>query len=137
MTTKGRNLIAALFGMLVLTCLFVSPAVPATRSGAAPANAVSTARGTTTLGIGQRESRQHLGTQPRRGSGEQPRWAVGLERPATAGQGPSSFAAVLGAPMLVTPSVAGFADVGDGTGLVSCRAPGTCRDRAPPALALA
>lgn len=135
MTTKGRSLIAALFGMLVLTCLFVSSAVPAPRSGGAPANAVSTARGATTLGIGQRESRHHLRAQPQRGSAEQVRPAVDLERPATAGQGPSSLAAALGAATLVTPAVAGVADVG--TGLASSRAPGTRRDRSPPAPAFA
>jgi hypothetical protein len=137
MTKKGRSLFAALFGMLVLACLFVSPAVPATRSGGAPANATSPARGVSTLGTGQRESRQHLRTLTRRGSGDQPRWAVGAEHPATAGQGPTSFAAVLGSPTLVTPLAPGFVTAGETTGQISRRTPGTRRDRAPPALALA
>jgi len=135
MTTKGRNLFAALFGTLVLACMFVSPAAPATRPGGAPANAASTARGVSTPGIGQRESRQHLRTLPRRGSAELSGRAVGVEHPATAGQG--QIAAILGSPTLVAPPVAGLVTAGETTGQVSRRTPGTRRDRAPPALALA
>jgi hypothetical protein len=137
LTAKGRSLFVALFGVLVLGCLFVSPAAPATRSGGAPTNAASTTRGVSTLGAGQRESRQHLRTLARRGSGEQPRWAVGAEHPATAGQSPTFFAAVLGSPTLVTPPVAGFLTAVETTGQISRRMPGTRRDRAPPALAFA
>jgi len=135
MTTKGRSLFAALFGTLVLACMFVSPTVPATRSGGAPANAVSTARGVSTPGTGQRESRQYLRTLPRRGPAEQSRWAVGAEHPATAGQG--QIAAVLGSPTLVTPPVPAFVTAGQTTGQISRRMTGTRRDRAPPVLALA
>ena len=98
---------------------------------------MSTARGASTLGIGQRESRQHPRTLPRRVSGEQSRWAVGFEHPATAGQGHTFLAAVLGSPTLVTPPVAGFVTAGETTGQVSRRMPETRRDRAPPALASA
>jgi len=133
--TKGRSLFVALFGVLVLTCSFVSPAFPATRSGGAPANAASTARGVSTPGTGLRESRQHLRTMARRGCGLQPRWAVGAEHPATSGQG--QIAAVLGSPTLVTSPVAGFVTVGHTTEQICRRIPGSRRDRAPPALALA
>ena len=135
--TKGRSLFVALFGVLVLTCSFVSPAFPATRSGGAPANAASTARGVSTPGTGLRESRQHLRTMARRGCGLQPRWAVGAEHPATAGQGSTFFAAVPGSPTLVTPPAAGDVNGGETTGQISRRMPGTRRDRAPPALAFA
>jgi len=135
MTTKGRSLFAALFGTLVLASMFVSPGAPATRLGGALTNAVSTARGVSTPGIGQRESRQRLRTLPRRGPAEQPRWAVGADRPATAVQG--QIAAVPGSPTLVTPPAAAIVTAGEPTVQVSGRMPGARRDRAPPVLALA
>jgi hypothetical protein len=87
--------------------------------------------------MGQRESRQHLRTLPRRVPAELSRWAVGAEHPATNGQGSAFSAAVLGSPTLVTPPAAGFVTAAETTGQVSRRIPGTRRDRAPPALAFA
>jgi hypothetical protein len=136
-TTKGRSVAAALLGVLALACLFVGPSAVTAQAGQAPAATASTARGIATPGIGQRETRGHLRALPRGGAEEHSRFAVAAERPTTAGQGSTLFAAVLGALMLVAPPVAGFHAVRDRSRPVSRRARGTRRDRAPPALAFA
>lgn len=136
MTTKGRSLAAAVLGVLVLACLFVSPAAASARAGASPAATASPARGVAPLGIGQRQSRDHTRTLPRRGAPEHSPLARAIERAGTAGQGPTLFAAVLGGPLLLTPLAAGFLAAGPPVGQVSRHRSGTRRDRAPPALAL-
>lgn len=137
-TARGRSVAAALLGVLaVLTSLFAGPAAATAQAGAAPAATTSTIRGVAPLAIGQSGTRHHLRALPRRGDREQSRLAVAVERPAAAGQGPTPFAAALGAAVLIVPLVAGLLAVRDRTERGSRRTPGTRRDRAPPALALA
>ena len=128
---------AALFAALaVLASLFVGPAATLAPAGSAPSATTSTVRGVAPPTIGPRVTRDHLRALPRRVAREQSRLAVATKRPATAGQGPTLFAAVLGSPGLVAPLVAGFLAVRERTGQVSRRMSATRRDRAPPAFAL-
>jgi hypothetical protein len=130
-------LAAALFAVLaVLASPCVGPAATSARAGTAPAATTSTVSGVAPPNTGPRETRDHLRALPRRGAREQSRLAVATVRPATTGQGPTLFAAVLGSPGLVAPLVTGFLAVRKRTGQVSRRLSGTRRDRAPPAFAL-
>jgi hypothetical protein len=129
---------AVLLGVLaVLASLFVGPAAATAQAGAASAATTSTVRGVPPLAIGQSGTRDHRRAMPRSGDREQSRLTVAVERPAAAGQGPTPFAAALGAPVLVAPLVAGFLAVRHQTGQVCCPTSGTRRDRAPPTLAFA
>lgn len=110
----------ALQGVLFLACLFAGPVAVAGQAGAAPAATALTTRGVVPPG-----AREHS------------QLTAAVDRPAISGHGSTLFAALLGALVLAATPVAGFLAAGERTGQLSRRTPGTRRDRAPPARALA
>jgi len=137
MTPRGRSLAAALFGMLaVLASLIAGPGV-ATVQPAARSAIASTVRAVVPMGVGARETRDRVRALARRDAREKPPLAVAIERPTTAGHGPTPSAAVLAASAPVAPVATSSIAVRDRTGQVCGRTSGTRRDRAPPQLAAA
>ena len=135
-TTRGRSLPAALLGALaVLAALFVVPGGQATIAPSPSLGTAATVRGTAPLGTGLRENRDQARVVPRRGTRTESAAAAHDGR-TDAGHGPVP-AGVLAAVVALAALVAVAAAAEGRTGRLSRRTPGSRRDRAPPALALA
>ena len=133
---RGRSLPAGLLGVLaVLASLLV---LPGSAAAVAPSHSAASAaaRGAMPFGVGLRETRDKVRVGPRR-LGVQSATFVATERPAGAGHGPAPVAAALAAVVALTGLVAGALVACGRPARRSRRTPGTRRDRAPPALALA
>jgi len=136
-TTRGRSLPAALLGALaVLAALFVVPGGQATAAPSPSLGPAATVRGTAPLGAGLRENRDHARVVPRRGTRTEGAATAAQDGRTGAGHAPVPVGA-LAAVVTLAALVAGTAAAHGRTGRLSRRTPGTRRDRAPPALALA
>lgn len=134
---RGCSLPAGLLGVLaVLASLLV---LPGSAAAAAPSHsaAPAAARGAAPLGVGLRETRDKIRVAPRRLGREQSATLVAADRPAGTGRGPAPVAAALAAAVALTGLVVAALVTGGRPARRSRRTPGTRRDRAPPALALA
>jgi hypothetical protein len=134
---RGRSLAAGLLGVLaVLASLLV---LPGSAAAAAPSHSAASAaaRGAVPFGVGLRETRDKVRVAPRRLGREQPATFVAAERPAGTGRGPAPVGAALAAAVALTGLVAAALVTCARPARRSLRTPGTRRDRAPPALALA
>jgi hypothetical protein len=128
---------AGLLGVFaVLASLLV---LPGSAAAAAPSHSAvpAAARGAAPFGVGLHETRDKVRVAPRRLGREQSATFVAAERPAGTSYGPAPVAAALAAAVALTGLVAAALVPGAGPARPSRRTPGTRRDRAPPALALA